>query len=754
MESPLQIGDVTANSILNRLGDTHLNSSLSASVNSVIYSGQKFFQLTLTWKKSSLGLNKGSTMPLDQSVIILRRVQDSYVNISQLLHILVKTGFFNESQVDNFLKNEILTNSQYTSSKSDNTYKKALSKYDDFTNHKVEEIKGLWIPYDKSVNLALKFDLYEYVKKLFLIDVHDFESFPRINSLGQQKRGPFEEESNNDSANASLMGSPTKKQKLNKQISNDGLDKTTEVNLQKIFKSNVNHPFTLPPIVNNEKEEIINQIKLKFGEVFNNPKITFKNIKTIFQPILNEHSHPFDQITITDVPLDDSGKTALHFAATLGSLELVSSFIKLCISSPIRGDSNGESPLISAIQVTNSKENGNFPELLNNWLWPNLWLLDHNRRSFLHHLVIQPKKNFESTKYYLTKILEWILSSFISIKNESNEIVNSSTNHQNLFNLCNQIINLQDKVDGNTALHLAAEQESKWLVNILLKLNADVNLKNKMNVKPIDFKIVSELLNNENSDEDDYITNLVQTSVEFLKKRDEVDDFNINDSKNFQEDLVDHLISNTPKPVTDNKSDLLSNKIFQSIQDLLSNTNAEYENIINTKKKQVVKLNKQLHDSTLMTANNRYMTKKIIEKLSDLDNLKLQMTNINDKCQQLKKYLSEDEDLEKDEKFNADETFIIEPIYEKLINNEEIDINSLVNDSNLTNALPSLSTLKARTKAYEEVNKKLQSELNGLSDYSELTSKFKKVVSFCTGVDINEVDELLDGLLEAVESQQ
>ncbi|KAM9912269.1 hypothetical protein OXX69_002715, partial [Metschnikowia pulcherrima] len=54
----------------------------------------------------------------------------------------------------------------------------------------------------------------------------------------------------------------------------------------------------------------------------------------------------------------------------------------------------------------------------------------------------------------------------------------------------------------------------------------------------------------------------------------------------------------------------------------------------------------------------------------------------------------------------------------------------------------------------EEVNANLEKELESLVDYSALTAQFKKVVSSCTGVDINEVDELLDGLLEAVESQQ
>ena len=71
--------------------------------------------------------------------------------------------------------------------------------------------------------------------------------------------------------------------------------------------------------------------------------------------------------TIIDIPLDLKGQTALHFASTLASLNLVSSFIELGLNSPIRGNNAGESPLISCIQVTNSMEKGNFTKILSNW---------------------------------------------------------------------------------------------------------------------------------------------------------------------------------------------------------------------------------------------------------------------------------------------------------------------------------------------------------------------------------------------------
>ena len=86
--------------------------------------------------------------------------------------------------------------------------------------------------------------------------------------------------------------------------------------------------------------------------------------------------------TIIDIPLDLKGQTALHFASTLASLNLVSSFIELGLNSPIRGNNAGESPLISCIQVTNSMEKGNFTKILGNWLYPDIWLLDKRKEQY------------------------------------------------------------------------------------------------------------------------------------------------------------------------------------------------------------------------------------------------------------------------------------------------------------------------------------------------------------------------------------
>ncbi|OVF08959.1 putative transcriptional regulator [Clavispora lusitaniae] len=764
MDSPQDVGDTTANSISNQLSTTHLHrptetpvrattknntptvskagTAVASTVSAAVYSGQKFMQI-------SVSLETGP----DKPILVLRRVQDSYVNVSQMLEILVLTGHFSKDQVSGFLRNEILHSTQYLP-RGNPTH---LASFNDFRTHAVEQIRGLWIPYDKAVSIAVRFDLYELVKKLFLVDVHDFHKLHKPESVqsAAQKR-PNEEDL------GEVEGSPSKKRKALTESSDS-------LTVRLAAENNSNYPYCLAPLSFEENNiALISEVKLKFSEIFktdgkDSVSFTIKDIEEQFKPLFSKCEPKAGSFTsILDVSLDSSGKTALHYASTLASTNLVASFIELKICSPIRGDNKGESPLISMIQVTNAMEKGNFTEILRNWLWPNLWLFDSKHKSIFHVLTSSASNNYKSSKFYLEKILEWAVS------NENKE--------KNLFNISTKMINAQESENGNTALHLAGELELKWFVYLFLELRADPNLPNNTGVKASDFdcvKVVAEARDKCNAnpdslsamknlyetlgisdDSEEYMIQLVRTGVEFLNKS--MHFAEVGEMEDEQEEEKRKELSPTSEVVS---SSLLSNKIFKSIQDLLSSTNEEYEKVIHSKKAEINNLNRELRDATIITANNRFFSKKIAERISSVDTMKLQMANITDKLQTFKKNQSEEGD--KDDvfssdievstlvKFDADEPFIIKPIYEKLIKGEAVEATP-----EILEALPSSGILSARLKAYNEVNSSLQQELNNLLDYNALTAKFKKVVSFCTGVGINEVDELLDGLLEAVEGQQ
>lgn len=754
MDSPQNIGDTTTNSISNQLSGTHLHrhnlvakslvGATPTAVSAAVYSGQKFIQLDVAVAGASA------------AVPVLRRVQDSYVNASQMLHILLALSVYSEDQVDGYLKNEVLLSTRYVGAGGVT----GTPLYNDFRTHDVAQIRGLWIPFDKAVSIALDLDIYEIVKRLFLVDVHDFDKLPKHALLDPDslKRAA------SDESDDVVADSPSKKRRLN------GVAAPLASKLVRAAAvANSNAPYTLPALSFPEKDmELVAEVKQKFSEIFKNDakdslQFTKTEVEAHFKPIFDKCSSAHaNYSSILDVPLDLLGKTALHYASTLASVNLVSSFIELTICSPVRGDNKGESALISTIQVTNAMEKGNFVELLQDWLWPNLWLFDNKHNSFLHYLVNLAVKNYKSSKFYFDKILEWTGSNFDKEKN---------------FNiLCSKIVNAQESQSGNTALHLAGEHELKWFVFVLLELNADINLANNMGVKPVNFDCVKQIEElrqayhknlaspnaikalltglDSTSESDEYLLQLLKTGQLYLQKASQFDGVG----------QLEDLSQETPKekeltPTSEvASSTLLSNKIFKSIQDLLGNTNEEYERVIHQKKVEINNLNKELRDAVIITANNRFISKKIRDRISQVDTMKLQMTNMNDKIQMLRKDLSnnpEDEALFNEDidestlKFDADEPFIIRPIYEKVAANEAVEATP-----EIVQLLPSSNILKARLKAYHEINSNLQRELDNLLDYSALTAKFKKVVSFCTGVDINEVDELLDGLLEAVEGQQ
>lgn len=713
MDSPQHIGDMTTSSIQNQLRGTHLSATCLTLISSAVYAGQKFIQLNL-----KVGENDAKTDAkndakdtINPTIVILRRVQDSFVNVSQLFTILVRLGHSTPDQVSSFLANEILSSSHYAGSIDGSVF------YNDFRTHENPMLQGLWVSYDRAVALALRFDIYEFAKKLFLIDVHDYDRLPK-----QEKRSLADGDGVDVAA-----GSPKKRKALDAKPTSENStnnSKNSAAGSVAAISISTNYPFAEPPLsLDDKNDDLVSSIKAKYGEVFNSDvAATTESIHNIFEPIMSRHQSHL--LSVTDIPLDLNGKTALHFAATLAATNLVGAFVGLGLTSPIRGTSDGETPLVSAITVTNAMEKGNFSTLLKNWLYPCLWLVDNQRRSVLHHLASQASAKPDSTRAYTNQIIDYIVQT------------------GGLRRFCEDIVPGQEDTHGNTSLHIAAETEARWLVQVLVELRADVNVANKQGIKPIDFDIVKDVVRGSSVEKGDYIIELIRSGLEVMDKNRELGIHDTDPQKPSQP-ANGHPPSQTPESA--------SGKIFNSIQELLASTSQEYESVIESKKQLVNELNKALRDLTIVTANNRFISRKVADNLAYLDNLKLQLNNINEKITTTKQEvpdanISDDDDAD----FDADEPFRIRSLYDKLGETDEIDEPS----PEIIGELPSAAVLQARIKAYEDINSTMETELKALTDYSQLTAKFKKVVSHCTGVPIDEVDELLDGLLDTVEAQQ
>ena len=63
--------------------------------------------------------------------------------------------------------------------------------------------------------------------------------------------------------------------------------------------------------------------------------------------------------------------------------------------------------------------------------------------------------------------------------------------------------------------------------------------------------------------------------------------------------------------------------------------------------------------------------------------------------------------------------------------------------------------LSGRVQAYQQHNEGLEQKTRELKSKSrELEERYKKIVSLCTKVDVESVDQVLDSLLQAVVSEQ
>ncbi|GAA5880625.1 hypothetical protein JCM3774_000557 [Rhodotorula dairenensis] len=167
-----------------------------------------------------------------------------------------------------------------------------------------------------------------------------------------------------------------------------------------------------------------------------------------------------------DVPIDENKHTALHWASALARISLVRALVSYG-ADMYRGNNVGETPLIRAVLVTNNSDQDSFLRLLE-VLGPSLRTVDETGRSVLHHiaLVAGVPGRAASARYYLETILEYV-----------------ATHDSGRFR---DLIDARD-MHGDTALNIAARIGSRALVRMLLEVEADKHIANKLGLRPTDY---------------------------------------------------------------------------------------------------------------------------------------------------------------------------------------------------------------------------------------------------------------------------
>lgn len=218
-----------------------------------------------------------------------------------------------------------------------------------------------------------------------------------------------------------------------------------------------------------------------------------------------------------DMPIDASGNTTLHWAATLARIPLVRQLIARG-SNIYRVNNGGETALMCACNASNNMEASTFPELLD-LLGASMEVRCRRGRTLLHHITVSSAIRGRSQvgKYYLESLLEFLVRQSGSQESSMPASGHSQNRPLTFTRFMAELVNVQDK-SGDTALNLAARVNTKSIVQQLLEVGANPRIANKGGLAPVDFGIgedsETKVLDGQVSQTDGYgqLTSSSQTS--------------------------------------------------------------------------------------------------------------------------------------------------------------------------------------------------------------------------------------------------
>lgn len=202
-----------------------------------------------------------------------------------------------------------------------------------------------------------------------------------------------------------------------------------------------------------------------------------------------------------------------------------------------------------------------------------------------------------------------------------------------------------------------------------------------------------------------------------------------------------------------------------AITTLLSDTESSFRAEIQTKQSLVDQAHTKLRETTSLLAQERRQLKDLQHSADERRALRRRIVNLrraNDAQRVLllnsghvdKSTLRSDVRVgEADAGLEFDDVSL--PTFPPNDPDQQLPLSALTaSQQNYLTSLPPAAILYARTRAYKKINAKLEEQVKSLhSQSSELEAQLRKVVSLCTGVDEAKVDEMVEGLVHAVESE-
>ncbi|KAG6001092.1 hypothetical protein E4U21_004692 [Claviceps maximensis] len=419
-----------------------------------------------------------------------------------------------------------------------------------------------------------------------------------------------------------------------------------------------------------------------------------------------------------DMPIDPQSHTALHWAATLARMPLLRALIAAG-ASPYRVNASGETALMRACLVTNSMDQGSFPDLLE-VLGGTIEARDQKGRTVLHHIAVTSavKGRNAASRYYLESLLEWVVrqgsvpsSQANANNNASNKTQSASIPKMGIARFMSEIVNAQDS-SGDTALNIGARIGNRSIISQLLEVGADPNIANRVGLRPLDFGIGSE--NSEDKTKGD-----------------------------------DALAEKNGATGSSQRTRESSDEIIASITHLLNETGAAFQQEMKGKQTSLDAMHATLRTTSTQLGEARRSVEQLIESVRKQQLARQKVSNLaharEDEQLRLMNEQSQSSQPNPSSSWETELAAMLEAAEESPANGGGFGGKGI---------LPPASVLRARLTAIEDrrdVTRKMVQALKSRSRDVEV--KYRRVVALCTGVQESEVDAVVDGLLKAVESE-
>ncbi|PNS16881.1 hypothetical protein CAC42_4845 [Sphaceloma murrayae] len=442
-------------------------------------------------------------------------------------------------------------------------------------------------------------------------------------------------------------------------------------------------------------------------------------------------SHPaFTQLNPEDydLPLDASANTALHWASTLARVPLVRLLLQKG-ANMWRGNAAGQTALVSAVLVNNCSEHSCFPHLLE-LLTPLIEVRDAQGRTILHHIAVACgiKGRAPSSKYYLEALLEFLVRSAThqSISGGSSQesaglgAVQSSSGPMSLMKFLSTIVNAQDK-GGNTALNLVARIGNRSIIQQLLEIRADPSITNHKGVSARDFGVGFD-----DGHGGDMMSFSQSVSNALAPSQN-------TDRPSRATNADDHEAMSSTNIIEEQNQDVIT-----SLTSLLQSNLQNHKTLLQQKMVQIDALTTQIQELSSQQAAE-------LQRFNDLKDRTRLREEREKKIENLSRILQSSQQSRSSRPVGAADEAICKH-YRLPATPANLDSASLRNLS--------LSQLRAIAHGYERNNVHLHTESQTLKSKSlDLERMYRRVISLCTSVAEDKVDEMLSGLVAAVESE-